>query len=181
MSLSNKVAITDIADEIKGNRVLIRYRNANGPLSAILLCLLTTILLESISMCFTPFPLKETKQLTRYQVPQEKTPPYKITNNQRIVAALPTIKYCIDHQAKTITLMSHLGRPNGQRSEKYSLRPVAEELEKLLGRNVIFLDDCVGPEVEKRVAENENDCKQPPSPQTPARFINDYCSSSHFA
>jgi phosphoglycerate kinase len=53
--------------------------------------------------------------------------------------------------------MSHLGRPNGQRSEKYSLKPVAEELEKLLKRNVIFLDDCVGPEVEKRVAENEGE------------------------
>lgn len=51
--------------------------------------------------------------------------------------------------------MSHLGRPNGQPSEKYSLKPVAEELEKLLNRNVIFLDDCVGPKVEKRVAENE--------------------------
>jgi len=67
--------------------------------------------------------------------------------------------------------MSHLGRPNGQRSEKYSLKPVAEELEKLLKRNVIFLDDCVGPEVEKRVAENEGDGNQSPDPRI--RFIND--------
>ena len=66
---------------------------------------------------------------------------------------MPTIKYCIDHEAKTITLMSHLGRPDGKVQEKYSLKPVAEELEKLLDCNVLFLNDCVGPEVETAVAE----------------------------
>jgi phosphoglycerate kinase len=69
---------------------------------------------------------------------------------------LPTIKYCIDHEAKTITLMSHLGRPDGKPSEKYSLKPIAEELEKLLDRKVLFLHDCVGPEVEKTVAEQKD-------------------------
>ena len=49
--------------------------------------------------------------------------------------------------------MSHLGRPDGKVIEKYSLKPVAAELEKLLGRSVIFTDDCVGPEVEKTVNE----------------------------
>ena len=52
--------------------------------------------------------------------------------------------------------MSHLGRPDGKRQEKYSLKPVAEELEKLLHRNVLFLNDCVGPEVEKTVAEQKD-------------------------
>jgi phosphoglycerate kinase len=89
-------------------------------------------------------------------VPQEKQPPYKITNNQRIVAALPTIKYCIEHDAKTITLMSHLGRPDGKVQDKYSLKPVAEELEKLLSCKVLFLDDCVGPDVEKTVSEQKD-------------------------
>jgi len=72
----------------------------------------------------------------------------KITNNQRIVGALPTIKYAIDHGAKAVVLMSHLGRPDGKRSEKYSLKPVVPELEKLLGTKVEFASDCVGKEVE---------------------------------
>ena len=49
--------------------------------------------------------------------------------------------------------MSHLGRPDGKRNEKYSLKPVIPELEKLLGRNVIFTNDCVGPEVEETVSK----------------------------
>ncbi|KAG5327714.1 PGK kinase, partial [Pseudoatta argentina] len=72
----------------------------------------------------------------------------KITNNQRIVAALDTVKYAIDKKAKSIVLMSHLGRPDGKRDEKYTLKPVAEELKSLLGREILFLNDCVGPEVE---------------------------------
>ena len=52
----------------------------------------------------------------------------------RIVAALPSIRYCLDHDAKSVVLMSHLGRPDGKVVEKYSLAPVADELEKLLGR-----------------------------------------------
>ena len=47
--------------------------------------------------------------------------------------------------------MSHLGRPDGKRNPKYSLKPVVPELEKLLGRKVVFTDDCVGPEVEETV------------------------------
>jgi phosphoglycerate kinase len=52
--------------------------------------------------------------------------------------------------------MSHLGRPDGKVQEKYSLKPVAEELEKLLNRNVLFLHDCVGSEVEKTVSEQKD-------------------------
>lgn len=58
----------------------------------------------------------------------------KITNNQRIVAALDTIKYAIDNGAKSLVLMSHLGRPDGLPNAKYSLKPVAEELQKLLNK-----------------------------------------------
>ena len=47
--------------------------------------------------------------------------------------------------------MSHLGRPDGKRNEKYSLKPVVPELEKLLGKSVVFTDDCVGKEVEDTV------------------------------
>jgi len=71
-----------------------------------------------------------------------------ITNNQRIVAALPSIQHCLKNGAKSIVLMSHLGRPDGRRNEKFSLQPVALEVGKLLGREVHFLDDCVGSAVE---------------------------------
>ncbi|KAI4133021.1 MAG: hypothetical protein LQ347_002342 [Umbilicaria vellea] len=108
MSLSNKLAITDV--DLKGKRVLIRV-DFNVPLDG------------------------------------DK----KITNNQRIVGALPTIKYAGEHGAKAIILMSHLGRPDGKKVEKYSMKPIVPELEKLLGKKVIFTDDCVGKEVEETV------------------------------
>ena len=76
-----------------------------------------------------------------------------ITNNQRIVAALDTIKYAIDKSAKSIVLMSHLGRPDGRPNLKYTLKPVADELSKLLSRDVTFLPDCVGAEVESACAD----------------------------
>jgi len=57
-----------------------------------------------------------------------------ITNNQRIVAALDSVKYALDHKAKSVVLMSHLGRPDGTKNLKYTLQPVAEELKKLLNR-----------------------------------------------
>ncbi|XP_056642952.1 phosphoglycerate kinase-like [Diorhabda sublineata] len=76
-----------------------------------------------------------------------------ITNNQRIVAALDTIKYALDKNAKSIVLMSHLGRPDGTPNPKYTMKPVAGELEKLLSRPIQFLPDCVGPEIEKECAD----------------------------
>jgi len=77
-----------------------------------------------------------------FNVPQDKQT-LEITNNQRIVSALPTIRYALEHGA-SVVLMSHLGRPNGERVAKYSLAPVAKELEKLIGKPVTFVDDCVG-------------------------------------
>ncbi|XP_046569174.1 probable phosphoglycerate kinase [Haliotis rubra] len=75
-----------------------------------------------------------------------------ITNNQRITAALPTINAALQSGAKSVVLMSHLGRPDGQRNEKYSLAPVAKELERLLAKPITFLSDCVGKEVEDACA-----------------------------
>jgi phosphoglycerate kinase len=80
----------------------------------------------------------------------------RITSNQRIVAAIPTITYALDQGCKSVVLMSHLGRPDGQRSDSLSLKPVAEELERLLGRPVQFLADCVGAEVEAACANPSN-------------------------
>ncbi|HIU25704.1 MAG TPA: phosphoglycerate kinase [Candidatus Copromorpha excrementigallinarum] len=61
----------------------------------------------------------------------------KITDDTRIVSALPTVKYLIENEAKII-LMSHMGRPKGEPKPEYSLRPVAERLSELLGQRVIF-------------------------------------------
>lgn len=80
----------------------------------------------------------------------------KITSNQRIVAAIDSIKYALDKGAKSVVLASHLGRPDGNKNTKYTLAPVADELKKLLGRDVTFLNDCVGAEVEAA-------CKDPAS------------------
>ena len=85
-----------------------------------------------------------------FNVPQDKQTG-EITNTQRITAAIPTIQYALDHGA-SVVLASHLGRPNGERVGKYTLKPVAQKLQELLGKPVNFLEDCVGPAVEASCA-----------------------------
>lgn len=75
----------------------------------------------------------------------------KVDDDSRIKASLPSIQYAIDHGARVI-LASHLGRPKGERVDKYSLRPVAEHLAGLMGRPVAFADDCIGEPAESKVA-----------------------------
>jgi phosphoglycerate kinase len=75
----------------------------------------------------------------------------KVDDDSRIRASLPTIQYAIDQKARVI-LASHLGRPKGQRVDKYSLRPVADHLSALLERPVVFADDCVGAEAQSKVS-----------------------------
>jgi len=86
-----------------------------------------------------------------FNVPQDKATG-AITNNQRIVAALPTIEHVLGHGG-SVVVMSHLGRPNGQKVDKYTLQPVAVELEKLLGKSVKFVPDCSGPAAEEACAK----------------------------
>ncbi len=74
-----------------------------------------------------------------------------ITDPNRIVAALPTIKYLVENKAKVI-LTSHLGRPKGQKLAEFSLAPVAAALAEKLGQAVTFVDDCVGDKVNAAVA-----------------------------
>jgi phosphoglycerate kinase len=85
-----------------------------------------------------------------FNVPQDKQTG-AITNPARITAALPTINYALE-QGASVILMSHLGRPNGEPVAKFTLKPVAQKLEELLGRPVQFLNDCVGSEVEAACA-----------------------------
>jgi phosphoglycerate kinase len=75
-----------------------------------------------------------------------------IADDTRIRAALPTVKYAIEKEARVI-LASHLGRPNGERNPKYSLRPVAARLAELLKTDIIFPEDCIGDAVRKLVTD----------------------------
>ncbi|KAI9899803.1 hypothetical protein N3K66_006264 [Trichothecium roseum] len=110
----------------------------------------------SSKLSITDVDVKGKRVLIRvdFNVPLDENK--KITNNQRIVGALPTIKHAIDNGAKSVILMSHLGRPNGSPNPKYSLQPVVSELESLLGKSVTFAPDCVGPEVEAIVNKADN-------------------------
>ena len=79
----------------------------------------------------------------------------KITDDTRITAALPSIRYVRERGGRLI-LASHLGRPKGKPEPKYSLKPVAVRLSELLGVAVQFAPDCIGAEVEKLVAGLKN-------------------------
>ncbi len=73
----------------------------------------------------------------------------RITDDRRIVQALPTIRSVLDRGGRLI-LMSHLGRPKSGPEEKYSLKPTVDRLSELLGKPVQFANDCIGPEVEQK-------------------------------
>src|SRR3954467_4835333 len=87
-----------------------------------------------------------------FNVPlEERDGKLQVVDDTRIRESLPTINYLREHGAKTI-LMSHLGRPKGERVEKYSLRPVADHLHNLLGHPVIFSQDTTGNSATKIIA-----------------------------
>ena len=84
-----------------------------------------------------------------FNVPQDAN--LNITDDTRIRATLPTIKYILEHGVKKLILMSHLGRPEGSVVAKYSLKPVAVRLKELLAQDVLFLDDCIGENIKKEI------------------------------
>lgn len=83
-----------------------------------------------------------------FNVPMEDG---RITDDNRIVGALPTIKYLLAHNARVI-LCSHMGRPKGEFNPKYSLAPVAKRLSELLGKEVTLAADVVGPDAQAKAA-----------------------------
>ena len=98
--------------------------------------------------------VKDQRVLVRvdYNVPMEEKDGRMLINDAtRIKETLPTLRLLIEKGARII-LAAHLGRPKGKREASMSLRPVAEELSKLLGRPVAFVEDCIGEKVEKAVA-----------------------------
>lgn len=84
-----------------------------------------------------------------YNVPMDEN--LNITNDTRIRATLPTLKHLLDNNAAVI-IACHLGRPKGERVEKFSVKPVAGRLAELIGKEVKFASDCVGSEAEKMAA-----------------------------
>ncbi|MDP2943846.1 MAG: phosphoglycerate kinase [Candidatus Omnitrophota bacterium] len=88
-----------------------------------------------------------------FNVPQDAN--LEITDDSRIRAALPTIKYILEKGAKKLILMSHLGRPDGKVVEKYSLKPAAVRLTQLLGQPVKMLDDCIGDKIKNEINSSQ--------------------------
>ncbi len=95
--------------------------------------------------------VKDKKVIVRvdFNVPLDEN--RKITDDKRIVGALPTIKYLIENGAKTI-LVSHLGRPKNGFEDKYSMKPTAERLSELLGKEVIMAADVIGEDAKAKAA-----------------------------
>jgi phosphoglycerate kinase len=84
-----------------------------------------------------------------YNLPMDED--LNITDDNRIRATLDLIDYLLARKAKII-LASHMGRPNGVRDKRFSLKPAANRLETLLNQKILFADDCIGEKVEQQVA-----------------------------
>ena len=88
-----------------------------------------------------------------FNVPQDAD--LNITDDTRIRATLPTLKYILEHGVKKLVIMSHLGRPDGKVVAKYSLKPVALRLKELLGQDVLFLNDCIGDNIKSEIDKSK--------------------------
>jgi phosphoglycerate kinase len=104
--------------------------------------------LEKVSIVDVPIRGKRVFIRVDFNVPLDKQG--HVTDDTRIRASLPTIKYAVAEGAKVI-LASHLGRPGGKVDPRYSLKPVGVRLSELLGKAVVSADDCVGPAVEAAI------------------------------
>lgn len=98
--------------------------------------------------------LKDKKVIVRvdFNVPLDDD--QNITDDMRIQAAVPTIRYILDQAPAKVILMSHLGRPKGKVVPEMSLKPAAVRLQEILGQDVLHLNDCVGEEVENQINAN---------------------------
>ena len=98
------------------------------------------------------FDFSGKKALVRvdFNVPQDEN--LKVTDNTRITAVKPTIEKILSNGGSVI-LMTHLGRPKGEKNDKYSLKHILPEIEKILGKTVKFAEDCIGEEAVKLASE----------------------------
>merc|ERR1719163_2371183 len=95
-----------------------------------------------------PHLIKDSRVLMRvdFNVPMKDG---KVTDPKRINATLPSINYLLNCGAKSVVLMSHMGRPKGARNEKFSLAPLVPAVSDFIGRKVTWVPDCVGDEATK--------------------------------
>lgn len=108
------------------------------------------MLSKKLALANIPQKLKGKKVLIRvdFNVPIKDG---KVTDSTRIKESLATINFAKQNGAKAITLMSHLGRPDGFKNQKYSLKPIVDTVSSLLKDKVELIDDCVGPKVQEAV------------------------------
>src|SRR5688572_33394699 len=104
--------------------------------------------LEKLSIADVPIRGKRVFIREDFNVPLDKQG--HVTDDTRIQASLPTIRYAMAEGARVV-LASHLGRPGGEVDPRYSLRPVVVRLSALLGKRVGMAEDCIGPTVEEAV------------------------------
>ncbi len=102
-------------------------------------------------LSITDLSMKNKKVLMRVDFNVPLNDKQEVTDETRIVSSLPSIKYVLDHGGSLI-LMSHLGRPKGEKKPEFSLKPVAAKLSILLDHPIIMAPDCIGPEVERLAA-----------------------------
>lgn len=88
-----------------------------------------------------------------FNVPQDAD--LNITDDTRISATIPTLKYILEQGAKKLVIISHLGRPDGKVTAKFSLKPIAARLKELLGQDVLFLNDCIGVKIKEEIQQTK--------------------------
>jgi len=118
------------------------------------------MLAKKLTIDRIPHLIKGKRVLMRvdFNVPLKKNQAgvLEISDTKRISATIPSINFCLENGAKSVVLMSHLGRPDGLRKTEFSMRPVLPALEDLVKRKVQFLDDCVGSDVERACGSVSN-------------------------
>ena len=120
------------------------------------------------------FDFSGKKALVRvdFNVPQDEN--LKVTDNTRITAVKPTIEKILSDGGSVI-LMTHLGRPKGEKNDKYSLKHILPEIEKILGKSVKFAQDCIGEEavkLAKKLTKKGKSCIMSPAAASYGIFKN---------
>lgn len=110
---------------------------------------------KKLAIDHIPHLIKDSRVLMRvdFNVPMKEG---VITDPKRIVSTLPSINHLLDNGAKSVILMSHMGRPKGNKNDKFSLKPLVPAVEDLLSRKVTWVPDCVGPDVAKACGESKD-------------------------
>jgi len=121
----------------------------------ILILNLSMSLSKKLAIDNIPHLLKDKRVLMRvdFNVPMKEG---VITDTKRIVSTLPTINYVLENGAKSVILMSHMGRPKGNKDKKFTLQPLVPTIEDLLKKKVAWAPDCIGADTKNIVSSALN-------------------------